>query len=232
MPGSVLDARDQPVRFPTATRAGEARGIARDPLEAHPIAALVIAHGRSNDMTNPLVRRIAHAASDHGLWTLRFNFRYVDEKRTASRDLRAEEDDLRGAVRFARVAVPTAPIFAAGKSMGARVCAWASSDPIVSGVIALGYPLHPRFRPEVMDPPEWPMLVKPALFVQGDHDPFCALERLRGELPKLPQPHELVVIPNAGHSFEPIGPKRDTFPEVRDAVIRWISGKVGGDMPG
>ena len=177
-------------------------------------------------MSNPLVRRIAHAASDDGLWTLRFNFRYVDAKRTASRDLRAEEDDLRGAVRYARAVVPAAPIFVAGKSMGARVCAWTSSDHDVAGVIALGYPLHPQFRPEVMDPPEWPMIVKPALFVQGDHDPFCDLERLRGELPKLPQPHELVVLPNAGHSFEPIGGKRDTFPEVWGAVRRWIGSQI------
>ena len=223
----MLDARDHPVRFPTATKGGEVRGIARDPLEGPPVAALVVAHGRSNDMSNPLVRRVAHAAADRGLWTLRFNFRYVDAKSEASRDLRAEEDDLRGAVRFVRSAVGTTPIFAAGKSMGARVCAWASSDPEVAGVIALGYPLHPRFRPEVMDPPEWPMLGKPTLFVQGDHDPFCDLGRLRGELPKLPQPHELVVVPNAGHSFEPIGGKRDTFPEVRAAVLGWIDSRLG-----
>ena len=201
--------------------------MARDPLAGPPAAGLLVAHGRSNDMGTPLVRRIAHAASDHGLWTLRFNFRYVDAKHTASRDLSAEEDDLRGAVRFARAAVPNAPIFAAGKSMGARACARASADPDIVGVIALGYPLHPRFRPEVTDPPEWPKLVKPALFVQGDRDPFCDLGRLGGEFPKLPQPHELVVVPNAGHSFEPIGGKRYTLPEVRDAVLRWIDRRLG-----
>ena len=46
-------------------------------------------------------------------------------------------------------------------------------------------------------------------------------------MPKLPQPHELVVVPNAGHSFEPIGGKRDTFPEVRDAVLLWMDQQVG-----
>jgi len=134
-----------------------------------------------------------------------------------------EEDDLRGAVEFARNAVPAAPIFLAGKSMGARVCARASADPGVAGMIALGYPLHPMFHPEVKNPPEWPKIVKPALFVQGDNDPFCDLARLREELPRLTQPYELVVIPNAGHSFEPKGGKRETFPEVRDAVLRWIT---------
>jgi hypothetical protein len=107
--------------------------------------------------------------------------------------------------------------------MGARVCARASADPDVAGVIALGYPLHPRSRPEVRNPPEWPKLVKPALFVQGDHDPFCALTRLEEERRRLPQPHEVVVIARAGHSFEPIGGKRDTFPEVWSAVHRWLA---------
>ncbi len=117
------------------------------------------------------------------------------------------------------------PVFIAGKSMGARVCARATGDDAVAGMIALGYPLHPPGKPQVKDPPEWPMLVKPALFVQGDRDPFCSLERLLGELPRLPEPHQLVVIAGAGHSLESKGETRDTFPEVRDAVFRWIQAR-------
>ena len=186
----------------------------------------MIAHGRSNDLRNPLVRRISEAVAAEGIWALRFNFRYAEVKGQASKDLSQEEGDLRGAVRFARLAVPSRRIFVAGKSMGARVCARASADPDVAGVIALGYPLHPRFRPEVLNPPEWPYLMKPALFVQGDRDPFCDLERLRSELPQLKEPADLVVVEQAGHSFEPIGAKRDTFPEVREAIVHWIGGQI------
>jgi pimeloyl-ACP methyl ester carboxylesterase len=81
------------------------------------------------------------------------------------------------------------------------------------------------FKPQVRNPPEWPKLVKAALFVQGDHDPFCDLARLREELPRLTEPHELVVIPDAGHSFESKGPKRDTFPEVWRVVASWLDQK-------
>src|SRR3989442_10237952 len=212
------------VRFPAASGGGELRGIVHS--HDHTKAGLVIAHGRSNDLRNPLVRRIVEAVALEGIWALRFNFRYADVKRQASRDLSREEADLRGAVRFAREALPSQRIFVAGKSMGARVCARASADPDVAGVIALGYPLHPRFRPEVLNPPEWPFLMKPALFVQGDRDPFCDLERLRSELPQLKEPADLVVVEQAGHSFEPIGAKRDTFPEVREAIVRWIGGQI------
>jgi len=180
-------------------------------------------------MRNRFVRRIAEAAADIGLLSLRMNFRYVDEKGRASRDLRREEEELRGAVRFLRKDMGDRPIFIAGQSMGARVCARASSDPDVAGVIALGYPLHPRFRPEVRNPPEWPLIVKPVLVVQGDQDPFCDLARLRDELTRLTQRYELVVIRDAGHSFEPRGAKRDTFPEVWAAVDAWIRASLSSE---
>ena len=215
------------VRFPSASGGVELRGIVHAPERRD--AGLVITHGRSNDLRNPLVRRLAEAVASEGIWALRFNFGYVDARGTASRDLSREEEDLRGAVRFAREALPSEKIFVAGKSMGARVCARASAEPAITGVIALGYPLHPRFRPEVLNPPEWPFLVKPTLFVQGDRDPFCDLDRLRSELPKLKEIADLVVIQGAGHSFEPIGAKRETFPEVRDVVLQWIKTRIGSE---
>ncbi len=224
--GAVGNVRETEVRFPNARGGSELRGIAHEPVQGAPRGGLVVAHGRSNDMRNPLVRRIAGAAAEAGWWSLRFNFRYADAKTSASRDLSQEEDDLLGAVRFARKAVTEGPIVVAGKSMGARVCARASRDPDIAGVIALGYPLHPRFRPEVRNPPEWPTLVKPALFVQGDHDPFCNLDRLEEERKRLGVPNELVVIENAGHSFEPVEKNLDTFSELWEAMFRWISAVV------
>lgn len=216
---------EQEVRFPTAAGAGEVRGILHAPSVAANLA-VVLAHGRSGDMGNRLLRRLAAAACDVGWLALRFNFRYVDAKRTASRDLSAEADDLLGAVRFLRRQMSVGPVLVAGASMGARVCARACADLDVAGVIALGYPLHPMFKPQVRDPPEWTMIAKPALFVQGNRDPFCDLPRLREELPRLTQPHELVVIPDAGHVFEPKGTKRDTFPEVWGAVAAWVRRQV------
>ena len=219
------DRRALDFRFPPANEPGEVRGMLHRP-RGPMVAGLVVTHGRSGDLRNRLVRRVAETAAEIGLLALRMNFRYVDEEGRASKDLRREEDELRGAVRFLRKDMGDRPIFIAGQSMGARVCARASSDPDVAGVIALGYPLHPRFRPEVRNPPEWPLIVKPVLFVQGDQDPFCDLARLRDDLTRLTQPHELVVIQNAGHSFEPRGAKRDTFPEVWDAVRMWIESRI------
>jgi len=221
----VGDVEEIEVRFPAADGSGEVSGIVHRPAGLAR-AGLVVTHGRSNNLRNAFVKRAAQAAADVGLVALRMNFRYADEHGSASRDLSREETDLRGAVTFFRSQLPAQPIFAAGKSMGARVCARASSDPNIAGVIALGYPLHPQFRPQVRNPPEWPLLVKPVLFVQGDQDPFCDLARLREDLPKLAVPYELAVIRNAGHSFEPRGGKRDTFSEVWGAVAPWIAARL------
>lgn len=209
------------VRFPSASGAGTVRGILLVPDSA-PSAGIVLTHGRSGDMRDPFLRRMASASAESGVAALRINFQYVEERGRASRDLSREEDDLRGGLRFLRKELGASPIFVAGRSMGARVCARASSDPEVRGVIALGYPLHPKFRPEVRNPPEWPLIVKPVLLVQGDQDPFGDLARLQEELARLPEAHTFVVIRDAGHSFEPRGAKRDTFPEVFAAVIEWI----------
>ena len=213
------------VRFAPSGESGIVRGMLERP-EGPPLAGLILTHGRSNDLRNLLLRRLSAAATASGLATLRINFRYVDEKAKASRDLSREERDLRGAVESLQSSAPDVPIFVAGKSMGARVCARASDHPAIRGIIALGYPLHPMFRPQVRNPPEWPMIAKPALFLQGDHDPFCALDRLREELPRLRAPNELVVIRDAGHSFEPKGRREDPFPEVREAVVRWIRSRI------
>jgi predicted alpha/beta-hydrolase family hydrolase len=213
------------LRFPPASGSGEVRGILHRP-ETAPRAGLIIAHGRSGNMRAPFIRKIAEAAVQSGIGALPMNFRYTDERGKASRKLSREEDDLRGALGFLKRELGGLPILVAGISMGARVAARASFDPDMAGLIALGYPLHPIFRPQVRNPPEWPLIVKPTLFVQGEQDPFCDLKRLREELPRLASPHELVVIPNAGHSFEPKGIKRDTFPEVRDAVLEWISARA------
>jgi uncharacterized protein len=213
------------VRFPPANESGEVRGLFHRPA-ATARAGLVIAHGRSGNLRAPFIRRVAEAAATSAIGALRMNFRYTEEKGKASRDLSREEEDLRGGLSFLKRELGTVPIFVAGISMGARVAARASFDPDMAGLIALGYPLHPQFRPEVRNPPQWPKIVKPALFVQGDQDPFCDLARLREELVRLRERHDLVVIRDAGHSFEPKGLKRDTLLEVWDAVRMWIEARI------
>src|SRR5207244_11653970 len=80
---SVDDGRETEVRFPPASGSGEVRGVLhRPPGPTH--AGLLVTHGRSNDMRNLVVKRIAAAASQAGLAALRRNFRYADATGRAS----------------------------------------------------------------------------------------------------------------------------------------------------
>src|SRR2546425_10556242 len=76
----VMDAQ-----FPSASGIAQLRGIVHAP--ERPKAGLVISHGRSNDLRNPLVRRGSEAVGAEGVWGLRFNFRDVDANGQGARVL-------------------------------------------------------------------------------------------------------------------------------------------------
>ena len=87
-----------------------------------------------------------------------------------------------------------------------------------AGVVALGFPLHPRGRPDRSRAGELAVPV-PLLVVQGERDAFGGPEEFAGV--------EVVAIPAADHSFAV--PRRGplTAGEVDGllvaAVVRWMS---------
>src|SRR5947209_1791759 len=76
-PHAVAGIEEVAVRFLAADGAGEVSGIAHRPGGTR-LGALVVTHGRSGDMRNRLVTRVARALADAGLLALRMNFRYVE----------------------------------------------------------------------------------------------------------------------------------------------------------
>jgi predicted alpha/beta-hydrolase family hydrolase len=115
--------------------------------------------------------------------------------------------------------------------MGGRIASQAAADAGVaaalSGLIFLGYPLHPPGRPEQRRTGHWPSVRLPALFIQGSRDPFAAPDELRGDLARFGGPFTLVVIEGADHSFKvPRSsgrPQSAIHADVHDAIAQWIS---------
>src|SRR5947208_7052725 len=95
----MADLLASDARFAPISGSGTVRGLLHAP-ESAPSAGLILTHGRSGNLLNPIPRRIATAAGDAGLAGLRMNFRYGEEKGVASRDLARVEDDFRGGLRF------------------------------------------------------------------------------------------------------------------------------------
>ena len=100
--------------------------------------ALVICHGRHEDMDSPLMLGIARLGSSLGLWTLRFNFAFRDALAEPSAGHADEIADLREAVVYARRQSGTATIYVAGRGLGSWATVAAATDEMAAGAILLG----------------------------------------------------------------------------------------------
>ena len=186
---------------------------------------LVLAHGANNGMDHPLIAGLHEKLARQGLVTVRFNFPYAEEGRK-----RPDPDEaLEGAYRLVLEYVAELKefqglaLYLGGKSMGARLAAQLVAREVgASGLVFLGYPLHPPGRPEQLRDRPLYLLPCPTLFIEGARDPFCRLDLLGEVLGRLPLRSDLHVIPRTGHSFET---NRSVLaPELLEEICRVILG--------
>ena len=144
-------------------------------------AILVLAHGANNNMDYPLIAGLHERLARAGLVTVRFNFPYSEEGRK-----RPDPDEtLEGVFRLVLEYVAEMDefkglaLYLGGKSMGARLAAQIVAQEVgASGLVFLGYPLHPPGKPEKLRDQPLYQLPCPALFIEGARDPFCRLDLL------------------------------------------------------
>jgi predicted alpha/beta-hydrolase family hydrolase len=188
-------------------------------------AFLVLAHGANNNMDHPLLKRVHERLARAGLVTVRFNFPYAE----AGRKRPDPDDALEGVFRLVLEYVGELDefkgleLYLGGKSMGARLAAQiVAKDVGASGLVFLGYPLHPPGKPDKLRDQPLYQLPCPALFIEGARDPFCRLDLLGKVMAQMPVRSDLHVIPGVGHSFEKGGDPM--APEVLDQITRVILG--------
>lgn len=145
---------------------------------------LVLAHGAGAAMTSPFLDSIAELLAAHAIATHRFEFAYMAARRDGGKRRpppKAETLVEEYATALQTVAAAFSPgqqIFIGGKSMGGRVAsllaraAFARRE--IAGLVVLGYPFHPPGKPEALRTAHLEDLACPALFVQGERDPFGA----------------------------------------------------------
>src|SRR5205814_137180 len=91
-------------------------------------------------------------------------------------------------VARAREQAPGLPIIAGGKSFGGRMTSQAqAAEPLpgVSGLVFLGFPLHPSGKPSVARATHLDAVRVPMLFVQGTRDTLADLALVRGVCSRL-----------------------------------------------
>ena len=163
-------------------------------------AGVVLCHPHplyGGDMDNPVVIRAAEVAREHGLATLRFNFRGVGSSTGEHGGGQAEQLDARAALDDLRHRLaPPATVLLVGYSFGAAVSARVAAD---GGIAALGLIAPPLARLEPTGLPDVPATL-PLLVVAGSEDELCpraALDRLQTRMPHA----RLEVIDGANHFF-------------------------------
>jgi uncharacterized protein len=169
--------------------------------------ALAITHGAGSNCEAPLLIAIAEAFAAEGLYVLRFDLPYRQQRphgppfpAMAARD----REGIRRAAEAVRE-VGASRIFLGGHSYGGRQATMtAAEDPrIADALLLLSYPLHPPRKPRELRTAHFPKLETAALFVHGTRDPFGSIDEMRAALAGIPARHELIEVAGAPHGLSP-----------------------------
>ena len=147
-------------------------------------------------MHNQVVTMAARALQQCGATTVRFNFRGVGDSAGEFDDGRGELEDLRAVVAWVREQRPEHQLWLCGFSFGAYVCLRGAVELAADAVISIAPPVGRSWDFSKVQPPAVPWLV-----VQGDADEIVDANAVAAWVDKMPDPPELVRMPEAGHFF-------------------------------
>lgn len=208
----------------------------RYPAENGARARLVLAHGAGADQRHRVMVAIASRLAARGVEVVTFNFLYTEQRRrTPDRAPVLEQtwetvvDALTGELSAEQRLV------IGGKSMGGRMASMVlartpdrASWARVSGLVLLGYPLHPPGKPEQLRTAHLPSIHVPVLLVQGTRDAFGTREEIEPVFRALPTRVDYEFIEQGDHSFAV--PKSTGLTEA--AVLDRVATRVAGWIVG
>jgi uncharacterized protein len=192
---------------------------------------LVLAHGAGADMNHEYMSYFAEGLGSEELAVARFNFRYTDEGRRAPDKQPVLEDTYREVIDQLRDERSPRRLFIGGKSMGGRIGSHIVSEGIeASGLVYLGYPLHPPGKPERIRDQHLASIKVPQLFVEGTRDPFCPLDTLTKVIGRRRLKADVVAIQDGDHSLKVRKSSgrstHQAWDEAIGAIAAWVA-KVG-----
>ena len=192
------------------------------------VAAVLVAPGAGAGQTSPFMVRTARGLAARHLSSATFDFAYMEAGRRVPDQAPVLEARWREAIAAGRQAFPGLPLFIGGKSMGGRIASHVAAEPArrqvedkVSGLIFLGYPLHPPGKPQQRRDAHLPRIEEPMLFVQGSRDAFGTADEIRELLPRLRRATLREVV-GGDHSFKIRRGSPDPLDAILDDVARWI----------
>ncbi|SHG13109.1 hypothetical protein SAMN04487965_3358 [Microbulbifer donghaiensis] len=179
---------------------------------AEPRARFLFAHGAGAPMDSDFMQAIAAGLCENGVEVVRFEFPYMAQRRTGGSKRppnRMPEllECFREQIERVCERGDGLPLFIGGKSMGGRAASLLAQEyadrGVVAGLVCLGYPFHPRGKPDKLRTEHLLELSCPTLVVQGSRDPLGNAEEVAGY--GLPESVQLVWLEDGDHDFKPRG---------------------------
>ena len=197
-------------------------------------AALLLAHGAGAPMTSPFLEEMAALVAARGVRVLRFEFGYMASRRRGGArrpppraELLAPEFLLAAAEARARLGRGHDLIIGC-KSMGGRVASLVADelwdDGAIRGLVCLGYPFHPRGKPEGTRTLHLAALRCRTLIVQGASDPLGSRAEVEGYA--LSPSISVHWIAGADHDLAVRGQGHEATERARLEAARALSGFV------
>ncbi len=192
-------------------------------------AVLVLAHGAGAGMTHRHMAATADGLEARGIATLRYNFPYMEKGSKRPDSPPVAHAAIRVAVGDAAKLAGDLPLFAGGRSFGARMTSQAQALeplPSVTGLVFFAFPLHAPGKPGIERAEHLSSVKIPMLFLQGTKDEFADLDLLKPVTAKLGKRAKLHLAEHADHSFHaPAKSGRkdpEVLAEILDAAHDWM----------
>jgi len=195
---------------------------------------LILAHGAGAGQRSSFMVETAKHLAERGVAVVTFDFLYMERGRRAP----DRPDVLVATWHAALVTVRgrvSGPLFAGGKSMGGRIASMVAAEAVldvaITGLVFLGYPMHPPGKPTQLRTEHLSHIRSPMLFVQGSRDPFGSEEEMRPLVKELDRARgkrraEIHVVAGGDHSFKVpkkgYPPQADVQTGIEDAVVAFI----------
>lgn len=197
---------------------------------AAPTAVLVLAHGAGAGMTHRNMAAVSDGLEARGIATLRYQFPYMEKGGKRPDPPAIAHAAVRTAVAEGLKRAGGLPLFAGGRSFGARMTSQNQAKAAMDGVRGLvffAFPLHPAGKPGVDRADHLADVAVPMLFLQGANDTLAALDLLEPVVAGLGERAKLVLAADADHSFHvPARTGRkdaEVLAELLDQAVGWMA---------
>lgn len=196
----------------------------------------LLGHGAGANQLSGFMRLFAKGLAARGLDVMTFNFIYMEQGRSVPDQKPKLESCFRAVIETIAKhrKLKNNRLVVGGKSMGGRIAsqvvAAREEQPLavdVSGLVFLGYPLHPPGQTAKLRVEHLEHIKKPMLFVQGTRDALGTPEEIQPFVKNLRPPAKIYAIEGGDHSFKApkkFGlPQEQIYEDAMDEIVSWAA---------